>query len=222
MKRSALLLAAVALAVAACQTNNTTPQQTAVVSVPPAETEVAEYSPPPVGTVWTYADGERQTTWQRLPDGSYGGRPVMRMDTGDGFVSLLEPSSWNVVATTDGDGTVKTSATPHVGALDWPLWVGKEWTATRTWRDHNRGRSWEGVTTYWKVEAIEDITTPAGTFRAFRIQSTPGRYDATSYTHWYSPELGIYVKQRYRRTARHYLGEGGYELVLVEYSRPSV
>lgn len=205
---------------AACQTTGSTSNQSAS-ATPPAGAEVAEYAPPPVGTKWTYSRDGKKEVQQRLADGTYKNQPVMRIDTGNGGAWLLDAGSSNWVAALDANGRPMTSSTPHLGIFHWPLWVGKKWTSTYTYRDHKQDRSWVGGQTHWTVEAIEDVTTPAGTFKTFRLQSEPGRHNATKQTLWFAPELGIMVRQDFRRTANHYLGAGGFERVLISYSRPT-
>jgi hypothetical protein len=65
----------------------------------------------------------------------------------------------------------------------------------------------------FKVEAYEDVTVPAGTFKAFKVSSssTLGQEDVN----WFSPELGIYVKSINVRTAKNAAGPGrrGSELI---------
>jgi hypothetical protein len=96
---------------------------------------------------------------------------------------------------------------------DWPIWVGKSWTNRFRYTNHQRGRT-VGVVGVWRVEAHEDITVPAGTFRVFRVSY---RDEATDVMHWWSPELGISVKEKHQRTERHAGGEGTRERELVSH-----
>ncbi|MCG8690335.1 MAG: hypothetical protein MI806_03910 [Minwuiales bacterium] len=205
---------------AACQTGADTSNRTAAAAAPPADAELADYAPPPVGTTWAYDQDGEPLARARLADGEYDGQTFIRLDAGDGTTAFLDPASWNWVVSLDADGKPTTSVTPNVGIFRWPLWIGKEWTSTVTWRDHKRGRSWSGAQTTWKVEAIEVVETPAGAFKTYRLQSSPGRHDATRQTLWFAPDLGVYAKRRFRRTANHYLGVGGYDQVLTSYTRP--
>ncbi len=208
------------VALSACQTTNSTPQQVVEAS-PPAGAQIAEFNPPPVGATWTYdKDGEAEVL-QRLQDGIFKDQAVIRIDVGDEKTWLYTTDSLNWVATLDVDNNPVTSATPSTGGFHWPLWVGKKWTSTFTFRDHKRGKSWAGGQTHWMVEAIEAVETPAGSFNTYRLQSEPGKHNATVQTVWYAPDLGIVVKQSFRRTSKHYRGEGGFEKVLVSFSRPS-
>ena len=64
-----------------------------------------------------------------------------------------------------------------------------------------------------KVEAYEDITVPAGTFKAFKVStsSTLGEENVN----WFSPELGIFVKSINTRTAKSAAGPGTRETEIV-------
>jgi hypothetical protein len=81
--------------------------------------------------------------------------------------------------------------------LQFPLFVGKEWK--NTFRDRIRGTS----TTVWnrvqnRVAAIEEVNTPAGIFRAFKIERRHiwQRYFAFM-TYYYSPQTKSIVKYSY-------------------------
>ena len=69
----------------------------------------------------------------------------------------------------------------------WPLRVGKEFTLIEN-------RVTEGTAQLYlvKVEAIENVTTAAGTFECLKIIYY--RDDVTTRTEWYSPQIGWYVK----------------------------
>jgi hypothetical protein len=65
-----------------------------------------------------------------------------------------------------------------------------------------------------KVEAYEDVKTPAGTFKAFRIVLGD---QSLRTTQWYSPELGLFIKTRTERLAGFFAGPGMREIELVSY-----
>jgi hypothetical protein len=98
---------------------------------------------------------------------------------------------------------------------DWPLVVGKQWPNRYRYNDHMRGRSFDDVEYGGKVEALEDVKTPAGTFKAFRIHLGG---TSSNYILWYSDDLGIFVKTRNERFANHYLGSGVREAELAVYA----
>jgi hypothetical protein len=98
-------------------------------------------------------------------------------------------------------GTSFTYLTP----AQWPLEVGKKSTREYTWTNQygSKGKTTEDV----EVLAYEDVTTPAGTFKAFKIQFS-GYFTNFSRnsngpqkrTLWYVPELKVPVKSMYEDT----------------------
>lgn len=84
---------------------------------------------------------------------------------------------------------------PWEKALNFPLFIGK------TWKDKFSGEGAADVQkTYnniWKVEKIEMVETPVGTFSAFRIHrnfSATGMKQDRDQIFWYSPEMKIVIK----------------------------
>ena len=96
-----------------------------------------------------------------------------------------------------------------------PYWgpTGKSWVSEFRVTDHVRS---EVVALRYEflVEAVEDVTIPAGTFEMFRIRRS--RPD-DRYVVWYRRELGIEVKGDLERFPTHRLGVGTNELELVSY-----
>lgn len=90
--------------------------------------------------------------------------------------------------------------------LQFPLSVGKKWTTSyeAEIRGASRPTSRNGET---KVTGTEEITTPAGTFRAFKIEryetdlrrKKRGGDEQGSYTYYYSSEVRGIVKLSYER-----------------------
>jgi hypothetical protein len=74
--------------------------------------------------------------------------------------------AWSVARSTVG---VTETNDPGFRSFAWPLHVGRSWVQTFTFRDHAEGRSFENEQFWSAVEAYEDVTVPAGTFKAFRI-----------------------------------------------------
>jgi hypothetical protein len=57
------------------------------------------------------------------------------------------------------------------------------------------------------VAAYEDVTVPAGTFKAFRIE-IGGAGTATHSTFWYAPVAKAVVKNSFQKSGSYYLGAG--------------
>jgi hypothetical protein len=180
------------------------------------EPKAERYVAPPLGSTWIQA--QRNT-------GSYGTGPVQvsfkkaeRLWEGKVIASLVSPQQAILVAA-DGawvaivspDDKPILSFDPPFG-YDWPLTVGKTWTKSYKMTVHATKRIIPFDVTF-KVEAYEDVTVPAGTFKVFKIsQVIPG---ASEETYWLAPELGLFVKQSLRRTDKSGYGPGTREVELV-------
>ena len=190
---------------------------------PPAGTVKVDVGIPSVGTKWVTRRTDHQAggTTDRtstVVEASYQGRSVYGITDGTD-VSVFDKATRNWIATLR-DGKERFAASPDDGTFTWPLWVGKSWMASYTYDDRERGRSWNPVQTWWKVAAYEDVTVPAGRFKAFRLEGSPGTNNATQVTFWYAPEVRLTVKHVMERTSGHYLGYGKFTSELVKYELP--
>lgn len=107
----------------------------------------------------------------------------------------------SVVATYDRDWALKQvgsrSYIPSIQALTFPMKVGKKWEHSNSYAHERCGNT----TSDLKSEVIgwEDVTVPAGTFRALRIDSS-GYWknncgsDRLAYKFWYVPKVKWLVK----------------------------
>lgn len=192
---------------------------------PPAEAVTANAGFPSPGTKFMFrkadvtdANVPTVTTYMETVQSevTYKGTPAYR-ETDGVDVILFNRANRNWMATLR-EGVERFTASPDDGTFSWPLFVGKQWTANYTYNDHVRERSWSSVVSYWKVAGYEDVTVPAGTFKAFRLEQSPGTNNGTSVTDWYAPELKVIVKRIFERSRNHYLGYGKFitELVKVE------
>ena len=219
--KSAIAVLAV-VGLAACKTTGPDPNRAIAPTAtePPPGALVAEaWTKPPVGAKWVFSTDGEVSTSERLPDGTHGGRRVLRIAGSDGGMNLFDPDTGNWIATLDDRGIELRSAAPDIGDNNWPLFAGKTWTAEFTYRNRDPSFTIDGMTTFWRVEAEEEVTVPAGTFKTLRLQSRPGHRNAVLITRWYAPELGLNVKRHYQRTNRHYRGASDvFERVLVSYS----
>jgi hypothetical protein len=96
------------------------------------------------------------------------------------------------------DGSKKTKPeSPIWKIFDFPLFVGKKWKSDTPLRDPRTGAMYS-VGTEYQVEALEDVQTPAGIFRAFRIL---GKFFIAELRRefwsklWYSPEAKYWIKR---------------------------
>lgn len=189
---------------------------------PPPGVPKADLIVPPVGSTWVIADkntgsygsASGRLTIRRLDDQMWQGRKVRAYS--DGAVILYvdaETAGW-VARVRETTKAPVESYDPPLG-FDWPLWVGKSWVRTYRYTDHERGRTFDGVQTWYKVEAYEDVTIPVGTLKAFRVSWDSGGFVFGVF--WWNAELGLTIKSRSERTIRSYLGPGTRETDLVSY-----
>jgi len=128
---------------------------------------------------------------------------------------ITEPETGGFIALARGDAPT-LSWEPAI-RWDFPLEVGKSWSRKHRLTNHANKASTDFVGT-WKVEALEDVTVRAGTFKSYRVRFTDGL--GTENMSWWSPELGINAKLSNRRDAKHPAGPGTNESELV--SRPAM
>jgi uncharacterized caspase-like protein len=147
---------------------------------------------PPRAERPTYTLGEK---WIRS-DGLF---ELIRVEK-DGYVFSAKPK-WEIHLTKDlgivriqrGDGVFQFA---HPIELKWPLEVGQTGSLNTTWQTPGTSGRWPPVAIAWKIASYEDVTVPAGTFKAFRILITFTRQDRSQLENvlWYAPEARQFVK----------------------------
>jgi hypothetical protein len=180
------------------------------------------YVAPPVGTNWTTArrdTGSYGSSAVLLPGSYLGvrewrGRKVHRFDSPELAALLSAEDASGFVAMVKGDNPV-ISWEPPV-SYQYPLEVGKTWKRKFKFTNHATKQTVDVEDTQ-TVEAYEDVTMPAGTFKAWRVRTVDNF--GNDNVQWYSPDAGIFVKQSLRRTAKHAAGAGTREMELVNFSR---
>jgi len=192
---------------------------------PPGGAVKAEMGFPPPGTEWRMKivdhEGAVETrAFAVLEESVYQGKQVYRTTDGDD-IGIFDKATGNLIAALQGKDLKELFVySPHEETFSWPLWVGKQWRASPTAYDRVKGRSWSPIEDFWKVEAYEDVTVPAGTYKAFRLRSTPGKNSRANHTIWYAPEIKLIVKEVAERTWGHYRGPGKFVSELIEYLAP--
>jgi hypothetical protein len=127
-------------------------------------------------------------------------------------VGVLAYPNGNWIGIFAGDKPVITWDPPL--GWEWPIEVGKSWTKEYKMTNHASKRTVTYASTQ-KVEAHEDVTVPAGTFKAFRVSTSTTLGDENMV--WFSPEFGIWVKAKNRRTDKHPAGPGSRDDELVSH-----
>lgn len=180
--------------------------------------QAERYVAPPSGSSWVNArvdTGSYGSSSTQLPmtrgSRSWQGAQVITFETPEN--TLLASPAGDYIVQVQGE-TVLVSWDPPYN-LDWPLRVGK--TSKKSYRmtihSANRTISYE---VEQKVEAYESITTPAGTFKVFRVFSSDTLGNEN--TDWISTDLGIFVKRSFKRTAKHVQGPGTRDMEVVSIS----
>jgi hypothetical protein len=153
--------------------------------------------------------GSRIATWEALGEQDWEGRRVVGLTSGREFYLYFDASRRIVAQVRDGK-PVQTYD-PYEALYDWPLFVGKSWVSEFRIRDHAREQT-VALKYNFQVEAFEEIPTPAGAFKAFRIRRD-GPDDR--YIVWFNPELAVEVKRVWERFSSHRLGAGTNDMEFV-------
>lgn len=184
--------------------------------------KLESYVAPEAGATWTIARRDtgsygsasvqlpgsyRLTTWQ--------GRPVHRYDGPEGstVAKTDDPVGFLAIVIPKGDTPIMSWDPPV--PWQYPLEVGKSWSRNFKLNMH-AAKQVLNVEGTWTVEAYEDVTVPAGTFKAWRVRTVDNL--GNDNLAWYAPSTGIFVKQSLRRSAKHAAGAGTREIELVTYS----
>ena len=177
------------------------------------------YVAPPLGTSWesaihdtgSYGSGSQKAPGKR-GERMWQGAQIVTFEGAAGTTFAQPDGSW--LGVYKGDAPL-TTWDPPLHWL-WPLEVGKSWTRDQRMTIHAAKRTMAYQVTQ-RVEAYENVTVPAGTFKTFRVSTSSTLGDENVV--WFSPELGIFVKQSNRRTAKHAQGAGTREVELLSYNR---
>jgi hypothetical protein len=194
---------------------------------PPVGAITAAAAYPPIGAKWNVRVTEGTVFHSTVEDREITAASVM-LDGRRGYglvspaiTSVLDPATFNPIGTIEG-GKVAVTDIPDTGLFSWPLWVGKSWGATYSHADRLYGAAWPPAKSQARVTAFEDVTVPAGTFKAFRIEyqggigsealsgfRNPGPPGfGTRETHWYAPDPKMIVKSEIVRLGTNYRWAG--------------
>lgn len=148
-----------------------------------------------------------------LPMRDWEGRRVRALE-GKDFTTLGDPATGGWIAQVKGTRPLLTWNPPL--AWEWPLTVGKTWTRKHHVTVHAIKRTVD-IESKWIVESYEDVTVPAGTFKAFKVQYSDnvGNQNVT----WYSPQILANAKIKSVRTSKHRAGVGTIDMELVSYTQ---
>lgn len=173
------------------------------------------YTPPPLGSSYvqtehytgSYGSGNATNTIRR-GERMWHGEKLVTYEGRRGTALTRPDGAW--VAIVRGNRPILSWNPP--ANWEYPLEVGKTWTTKASVTIHAAKRTVPYTATV-KVEAYEDVTTPAGTFKAFKVHQTDTF--GNDNTDWLSPQLGIFIKRHLVRTAKSPRGPGTRDVEVV-------
>ena len=176
--------------------------------------------PPPGSTLTmnfklsgSLGSGMREVTVQWLGEVDWDGKRVMGLQVGAPGAHNYFDAQRRLLANVR-DGKPIVTFQPYETIYDWALFVGKSWLTEFQEIHHDRNQTLEEKLVY-TVEAFEEITIPAGTFKTFRIRFvTPQQ----RYVVWYEPKLGMEIKRGHERYAAHPFGVGTHQMEAISYA----
>jgi hypothetical protein len=189
------------------------PEKPPVTEVPPSGDENAEASFPAVGTKYTYKIVTEKDSYKRsfvvIEDGIFDGREVHRVSIlGRNEMIIYDKESKNWIGKLF-DGELVRGAKPHEDLYRFPLFVGKKYKSEYFLKTKAKSGT---ISRTVIVKSFENVTVPAGTFKAFKIiAKRKGLKDI----YWYSPTLRLCAK---RIKIHHLTGETRRELI--QYTKP--
>jgi hypothetical protein len=173
------------------------------------------YVAPPVGASWkvqvsstgSFGNANKVEQQVSMRDVVLEGKPYHRFDSGSGAV--LQNDSVAVFMVLGPGDRPLMRYDPPLG-YQFPLEVGKTWTQDIALTVG--GVNKVPMKAEWKVEAYEDVTVPAGTFKAWRVALTDNF--GFKQTTWSMPETaGVYAKRVSERPATHPQGGAGTQVI---------
>lgn len=135
------------------------------------------------------------------------GKPYHRFDAGDG--ATLQTDSVGLYMVLGAGDRQLMRYDPPLG-YEFPLMVGKTWSQDIALTVG--GTTKMPLKAQWKVEAYEDVSVPAGTFKAWRVVFTDNF--GFKQTTWSMPETaGVFAKRVSERSSAHPQGGAGTQVI---------
>jgi hypothetical protein len=169
----------------------------------------ASYVPPKPGSTVQYrmtntgsfGNGTTLAT-MHVAEFTWQGQRVLRYEGPTG--SVLNNDQAGIVALLDSAGRLAMQYDPPLG-YQWPIFLGKAWESNHVITTATGAKIPMKAT--WKVDAYDDVTVPAGTFKAWRVTMTDNL--GFRQTSWSVPEtVGMFVERMSERPAGHPQGAG--------------
>lgn len=163
----------------------------------------------PVGSVWvnqqsdsgSFGSGSSEVE-SRMVELVWEGQKVLGVKTPQTTLLVDPNGSW--MGLLDKNDKAMVTWDPPL-TYTYPLEVGKSSTWGYQMKLAGQDRA-VPVEVSQLVESYDEVTVPAGTYKAFRVKTSDNLGQVT--IAWLSPELGLFVKRVQERTDRHAQGSG--------------
>jgi len=148
-----------------------------------------------LGDSWTYRDAAGKS-WSNQVFEIKENLFIMRME-GDRDLYAYDKKTLNCNYFIDRSGRKVRYSDPLKNIFDFPLFIGKKWS-------YSTESGGANYVNQFKVEAVEEVRTPAGTFKAYRIyhkQTEMSRMTSGWVRYWYSPVVRWWIKREVEQSA---------------------
>jgi hypothetical protein len=153
-----------------------------------------------VGDKWTYKDAAGET-WTNEVAKVEEDLFIIKSSRSQDLVAY-DRKTLNGAFLIDESGRRQKNTSTFRKLYDFPLFVGKKWTDATASAALRSGEQANFVHDF-KVDGVEKITTPAGTFNTYRIhyKQTNMRAGNGWVRYWYSPEVKIWVRREFEKSS---------------------
>ncbi len=151
-----------------------------------------------IGDIWIYQTSSGGNNKSEVVQITEEGYVIKGKETSE----IYDKKTMNLISVIEGNRKTKSDSISRK-ILDFPLFVGKKWQSDTLFRA-SRGQMLT-CTTEYQVEALEDMQTPAGNFKAFRILAKYiiGQSRQEYWLKlWYSPAAKFWIKREIDKMAK--------------------
>jgi hypothetical protein len=150
-----------------------------------------------VGDQWVYEEkspeAHRTVVREVVREDAFQGIPSYVVKRGN-EESFYTKETLGLIATME-EGKLTLRRDKSAQIFSWPLAVGKEWRNTYA-EENLKNKSKDTTDLSMVVSTIEEMTVPAGTFQAARIEVYDPKSGRLLFERWYSPQAKYYIKTR--------------------------
>jgi hypothetical protein len=150
-----------------------------------------------VGDQWVYSEktpeARRTVVREVIREDAFQGIPSYVVKRGDEESFYTKETLGFIASMENGKLTLRRDKSAQT--FSWPLSVGKEWRNAYA-EENLKNKSKNTIDLSMVVSTIEEITVPAGTFQAAKIEVYDQKSGHLVFERWYSPRAKYYVKTR--------------------------